>query len=283
MRMHVGSADVGGLIEVVEYHPPGDLAWTSITGIDQRGRWRLRETRAMAARAVIAAAELRGAGRPGGGDHRPAVGAGGAGQPAPRPGTSESESGRRGSGDRAGKGTRRDAGPRGGQREGADRRGHHPADPARQAGAPRLATLVRWGRSPAAGFIAGAVTSPHEPAVIDELGTLTFGEVDRRTNALAHGRRRRRHQGGRRRGHHVPQPPRLRRGHGGRQARRPRALPQHRVRGPAAHRGREAREAAGDHLRRGVRRPARGTPASGASASSPGTTRTTSPTRRSRS
>src|ERR1051325_5263816 len=43
MLMEVGSAQVGGLIEVVEYHEPSDLAWTSITGIDQRGRWRLRE------------------------------------------------------------------------------------------------------------------------------------------------------------------------------------------------------------------------------------------------
>jgi uncharacterized membrane protein len=42
MLMRVGSADVGGLIEVVEYHEPRDLAWTSVTGIDQRGRWRLR-------------------------------------------------------------------------------------------------------------------------------------------------------------------------------------------------------------------------------------------------
>lgn len=43
MLMRVGSAEIGGLIEVVEYDPPGDMAWTSITGIDQRGRWRLRE------------------------------------------------------------------------------------------------------------------------------------------------------------------------------------------------------------------------------------------------
>ena len=42
MRMHVGSADVGGLIEIVECDPPKELAWTSVTGIDQRGRagWR---------------------------------------------------------------------------------------------------------------------------------------------------------------------------------------------------------------------------------------------------
>jgi uncharacterized membrane protein len=40
--MRVGSAEVGGLVEIVEWDPPGDLAWTSVTGIDQRGRWRLR-------------------------------------------------------------------------------------------------------------------------------------------------------------------------------------------------------------------------------------------------
>src|SRR5215208_2517882 len=43
MRMRVGSADVGGLVEIVEFDEPADMAWTSITGIDQRGRWRLRE------------------------------------------------------------------------------------------------------------------------------------------------------------------------------------------------------------------------------------------------
>lgn len=43
MLLRVGSAEVGGLIEVVEYDERRDLAWTSVTGIDQRGRWRLRE------------------------------------------------------------------------------------------------------------------------------------------------------------------------------------------------------------------------------------------------
>ena len=41
--MRVGSAEVGGLIEVVEYDALRDIAWTSITGIDQRGRWRVRD------------------------------------------------------------------------------------------------------------------------------------------------------------------------------------------------------------------------------------------------
>ena len=43
MRMTVGSAQVGSLIEITEFDPPADMAWNSVTGIDQRGRWRLRE------------------------------------------------------------------------------------------------------------------------------------------------------------------------------------------------------------------------------------------------
>lgn len=43
MLLRVGSAEVGGLIEVVEWVPARELAWTSVTGIDQRGRFRLRD------------------------------------------------------------------------------------------------------------------------------------------------------------------------------------------------------------------------------------------------
>jgi uncharacterized membrane protein len=43
MLIAVGSAEVGGLIEVVEFAPARDMAWSSVTGVDQRGRWRLRE------------------------------------------------------------------------------------------------------------------------------------------------------------------------------------------------------------------------------------------------
>jgi len=44
MLIRVGSAEVGGLIEIVEYQPERELAWSSVMGVDQRGRWRLRET-----------------------------------------------------------------------------------------------------------------------------------------------------------------------------------------------------------------------------------------------
>jgi len=43
MLLRVGSAEVGGLIELVEVVPDREIAWTSVTGVDQRGRWRLRE------------------------------------------------------------------------------------------------------------------------------------------------------------------------------------------------------------------------------------------------
>jgi uncharacterized membrane protein len=43
MTIEVRSIDLGGLVEVVEWDPPHEFTWTSITGIDQRGRWILRD------------------------------------------------------------------------------------------------------------------------------------------------------------------------------------------------------------------------------------------------
>jgi uncharacterized membrane protein len=42
MLLRVGAAEVGGVIEFVEWRPETDMAWTSVTGVDQRGRWRVR-------------------------------------------------------------------------------------------------------------------------------------------------------------------------------------------------------------------------------------------------
>jgi uncharacterized membrane protein len=39
----IGSVPVGGLIEVVEFGEPSDLAWVGITGVTLRGRIRLRD------------------------------------------------------------------------------------------------------------------------------------------------------------------------------------------------------------------------------------------------
>ncbi len=186
MRMHVGSVEVGGLIEVVEHDPPGELAWTSITGIDQRGRWRLRDAPEEGATQVSLRLSY---GAPGGllGAITERLSAG-----------------------EVRRNLRRSLENLKGRVEGeAVTRAEGPGIPGKlvhQVGSVRVlveagilrpirpdkllrlgTTLARWGRGPAAGYIAAAVAHPHEPAIIDELGTLTFAGIDRRTNALAHG------------------------------------------------------------------------------------------------
>ncbi len=47
--------------------------------------------------------------------------------------------------------------------------------------------IQQWGTGPAGGFLAMATLMPDRIWLIDELGELTFREVDRRTNALARG------------------------------------------------------------------------------------------------
>ena len=50
----------------------------------------------------------------------------------------------------------------------------------------RAQDAQKWGRSPAAGSISLAERYPDGTMIVDELGTLTYSEVDTRTNALAH-------------------------------------------------------------------------------------------------
>ncbi len=45
--------------------------------------------------------------------------------------------------------------------------------------------MLRWGPTPAAGYAISAVRRPDKVGLVDELGTLTFGEIHERTNALA--------------------------------------------------------------------------------------------------
>jgi acyl-CoA synthetase (AMP-forming)/AMP-acid ligase II len=61
-------------------------------------------------------------------------------------------------------------------------RPHHPVALARAA-----RTLKDWGTGPAGGFTAAALIDPQRSAIVDELGSLTFGEVHARSNALARG------------------------------------------------------------------------------------------------
>lgn len=44
LRLPLGSIVLGGEVEVVECDDKCELAWNSVTGVDQRGRWRLRPT-----------------------------------------------------------------------------------------------------------------------------------------------------------------------------------------------------------------------------------------------
>src|SRR5246127_2007769 len=46
--------------------------------------------------------------------------------------------------------------------------------------------LKQWGPTPAAAYTGSAARFPSRAAIVDERGTLTFGEGPRRPNALAH-------------------------------------------------------------------------------------------------
>src|SRR4051794_14251149 len=50
-----------------------------------------------------------------------------------------------------------------------------------------LLALRRWGASPAAGYAVYAGRTPNRVAICDESGSLTFAEVEARTNAIARG------------------------------------------------------------------------------------------------
>ncbi|MDO8212784.1 acyl-CoA synthetase [Conexibacter sp. CPCC 206217] len=45
--------------------------------------------------------------------------------------------------------------------------------------------LKKWGTTSAGSFAVAAARTPDQPAIVDELGTLSYGEVHRRANALA--------------------------------------------------------------------------------------------------
>jgi len=49
-----------------------------------------------------------------------------------------------------------------------------------------VSALIRWGASPALGITTAAIHHPHETALIDERGSLSFEQLQRRSNALAH-------------------------------------------------------------------------------------------------
>ena len=189
MRMGVGSAEVGSLVEVVEYDETRDLAWTSVTGLDQRGRWRLRERTPGSTTVTFRLSYQAPGGLLGTISDRfssPMVRQnlkqslenlkrrveGGAG-------SAEPGSGSAASGVFSGLVQRID--------DVRVLRGAGIVRPVRPDRIVRsLVALNRFGPTPAAGYAASAIMHPDDVGLIDELGQLTFGELQERTNALAH-------------------------------------------------------------------------------------------------
>ena len=188
LRMRIGSADVGGLIEIVEWDPAADMAWTSITGIDHRVRWRLREAEDGRTRVVLRLSWDSPGGLLGSAADRVA---------APMVATTLEETLKNLGLELEDEGVRDEVSD--------EERKSLPAKLAYELGSAKvlidagvirpirpdrlwgvLRTLQKWGRSPAAGAISLAARYPDGTVIVDELGTLTYSEVDTRTNALAH-------------------------------------------------------------------------------------------------
>ncbi|MEA2318673.1 MAG: hypothetical protein QOD44_2862 [Solirubrobacteraceae bacterium] len=187
MRMEVGSAHVGGLVEVVEFDSPRDMAWTSITGLDHRVRWRLREQDDGSTRVTFRLSyQSPGA----------LLGTIADYVSAPMVGNNLRESL-----------DRLKAEIEGDEMSGNDEpgllakarltvgQGVHSVKTLAEAGLIRpervdrtvraLLAIQRWGYTPAAGYAASSARFPDDDAIIDELGRLTFAEVHDRTNRLA--------------------------------------------------------------------------------------------------
>ena len=186
MRMQVGSAHVGGLIEIVEWDPPREMAWTSVTGIEQRGRWRLREqddgttlvklrlsysapgTFLSTIADVVSARMVKGNLRES--LQRLRTKMEGLEMAPEEPGIL-------------------------GKARASVGQGIHSVKTLVEAGLVKpqrvdrtvraLLALQKWGFTPAAGYTASAARYPNEDAIVDELGRLTFQEVHERTNRLA--------------------------------------------------------------------------------------------------
>jgi len=185
MRVEVGSATVGGLVEIVEYDSGCDIVWTSVTGVEQRGRLRLRDQSGDQTRLIM----------------RMSYGA-----PGPLLGTlaellampQVSASVQRGLWNVKCEVEGRERPTRGGP--GLPRRVLHELDnvwilakaglvaPMRPDRLARIAVIgARWGASLATGVRVGAVRHPDRAMLIDEIGELSYRDVDARSNALANG------------------------------------------------------------------------------------------------
>src|SRR5271166_72540 len=188
LHLEVGAAEVGSLIEVLEYEPNGALSWATVAGLEQRGHWRLRGTddgscavslsvsyQASGGLAALLTDEISSlwvrrylreslrtlASRLQGGV---------APQPAGATGLLRRGVGLLGDGIHAAKAL-------------AGARLVRPARPDRSARA--LAALARFGPGTAGLWTAAAELHPADPAIVDERGILTFAQLGQRTDGLA--------------------------------------------------------------------------------------------------
>jgi len=191
MRMAVGSAQVGSLVEIVEWDPPRDVAWTSVMGIDQRVRWRLREQEDGTTKVTYRLSYQAPGGLLGTISDRVAA-------PIVRRNLKDAlellkrelegdeEDMARSSDDTPGLIGRARTGLGDGiyaVKTFASAGLIRPERPDKSIRA--LLATQKWGYNSAAGYVANAVRYPNEDAIIDELGRLTFKEVHERTNRLA--------------------------------------------------------------------------------------------------
>jgi fatty-acyl-CoA synthase len=186
MRMRVGSAEIGSTIEIVECDKPCDYAWTSVLGIDQRGRWRLRVEEGGTR------VELRLSYQAPGG----LLGTVSDYVAAPVVQGNLKESLRRLKQTMEGEGAMSGGSPGFvGKATTALGQGLHSVKTLTEAGFIRaerpdrtiraLLAMRKWGYTPAAGYAANAARYPDDDAIIDELGRLSFADVNARTNRLA--------------------------------------------------------------------------------------------------
>src|SRR3954471_13051714 len=187
MRMEVGSAQIGGLVEVVEFDAPRDMAWTSVTGLDHRVRWRLRENEDGTTRVTFRLSyQSPGA----------LLGTIADYVSSPLVERTLRESLERLKAEMEGDEMADNDGP--GLLDKAwltIGQGAHTVKTLAEAGLIKperpdktiraLLQIQRWGYTPAAGYAANASRYANDDAIIDELGHLTFKEVHERTNRLA--------------------------------------------------------------------------------------------------
>lgn len=183
MRVRVGSANVGGLVEIVELAPQRDIVWTSVTGVEQRGRIRLRRRGKKGTRLTMrisygapglvygTLAELLSVPLINASIKRSLqnvkLDAEGRERPAPSgpslPSRVLHEAGNLAILARSGM-----------------------VAPIRPDKAAKIAWVgARWRGSPATEILVGAIRHPDRALLVDDLGPLTYREVDEESNALA--------------------------------------------------------------------------------------------------